>query len=175
MSENADPRVRRTHEALREALVELTLEQGYGRTKVREVLERAEVARSTFYAHFEGKFDLMFGSMTLFQLAPGPDGGVPPVTRVFSHAGSFVDLYRALRDHGDLEPFRRKALGDLTTSLTEIFAGLAPAQPPEFLGRFYAAALVESLFAWLEDGAGPSPEEMDRRFQALVRGGLAAG
>ena len=107
MSHSHDPRVRRTHERLREAIVELTLEQGYGRTTVREVLERAEVARSTFYAHFEGKFDLMFGRLTLFQVSPAPDGQdgempLPDVSRIFSHALSFTDLFRALRDGGDL-------------------------------------------------------------------------
>jgi AcrR family transcriptional regulator len=39
--------------------VELTLEKGYGAVTVQDVLERADVARATFYAHFRDKDDLL--------------------------------------------------------------------------------------------------------------------
>ena len=44
--------LRRTRQLLREALVELILEKGYDAVTVQDVLDRADVGRSTFYAHY---------------------------------------------------------------------------------------------------------------------------
>src|SRR5690242_15633867 len=56
-----DRRVRRTRRALQNALVGLIAERGYPRTTVQDVLDRADVGRSTFYAHFRDK-DALFAS-----------------------------------------------------------------------------------------------------------------
>src|SRR5258707_301232 len=60
-NEPADRRVRRTRRALREALVALIVERGYEKVTVQDVLDRADIGRSTFYAHYRDKDDL-FGS-----------------------------------------------------------------------------------------------------------------
>src|SRR4051812_11378213 len=54
-----DPRVRRTRERLRDALVTLTREKGYAELRVADLLERADVGRATFYAHYRDKEDLL--------------------------------------------------------------------------------------------------------------------
>lgn len=64
MTEPADRRVRRTRRALHQALIGLMLERGYARITVQDILDRADVGRSTFYAHFRNKDDLLVGSST---------------------------------------------------------------------------------------------------------------
>jgi len=54
-----DRRVRRTRQLLRDALMELTLERGYDRVTVQDILDKADVGRSTFYAHYRDKDDLL--------------------------------------------------------------------------------------------------------------------
>src|SRR3954469_23951916 len=54
-----DRRVRRTRRLLREALLALVLEKGYEAVTVQDVLDRADVGRATFYAHFRDKDDLL--------------------------------------------------------------------------------------------------------------------
>src|SRR5262245_3678348 len=54
-----DRRVRRTRELLRNAFVSLVHEKGYDRITVQDILDRADVGRSTFYAHFRDKEDLL--------------------------------------------------------------------------------------------------------------------
>ena len=57
MSENE--RIRRTHERLGMALLELILERPIDKVTVQQVLDRAKVGRSTFYLHFRDKNDLL--------------------------------------------------------------------------------------------------------------------
>lgn len=55
-----DPRVRRTRQLLLDAFMELVGErQTIHSISVQDITERAEVNRSTFYAHFEDKFALL--------------------------------------------------------------------------------------------------------------------
>jgi AcrR family transcriptional regulator len=54
-----DRRVQKTRKLLQEALIELVAEKGYESVSIREILDRANVGRSTFYAHFQDKDQLL--------------------------------------------------------------------------------------------------------------------
>src|SRR5712664_3203059 len=54
-----DRRVRRTRESLHKALISLALEKHYDSITVQEVLDRADVGRSTFYTHFQSLDELL--------------------------------------------------------------------------------------------------------------------
>jgi len=54
-----DRRVQRTRKLLQDALIELVAEKGYESVTIREILDRANVGRSTFYAHFQDKDQLL--------------------------------------------------------------------------------------------------------------------
>jgi AcrR family transcriptional regulator len=54
-----DRRVQKTRKLLHEALVSLLHEKNYDDIVVKEVLDRANVGRSTFYTHFRDKDDLL--------------------------------------------------------------------------------------------------------------------
>jgi len=61
MSQNiADRRVQKTRKLLQDALIELVAEKGYETITIQELLERANVGRSTFYAHFQDKDQLLY-------------------------------------------------------------------------------------------------------------------
>jgi len=54
-----DRRVQKTRKLLQDALIELVAEKSYESVSIREILERANVGRSTFYAHFQDKDQLL--------------------------------------------------------------------------------------------------------------------
>ena len=54
-----DRRVQKTRKLLQDALIELVAEKSYESASIREILERANVGRSTFYAHFQDKDQLL--------------------------------------------------------------------------------------------------------------------
>lgn len=60
MSElKSDRRIQRTRELLLDALVQLLMERGYEKLTIQNLLDRAKVGRSTFYAHFQSKDELL--------------------------------------------------------------------------------------------------------------------
>src|SRR6266576_3222431 len=50
-----DRRVQRTRQLLQDALLAMVLEKGYDSTTVQDIIDRANVGRATFYAHFPDK------------------------------------------------------------------------------------------------------------------------
>jgi len=54
-----DRRVQATREGLLDALFALMAERGYERLTIQNLLDRADVGRATFYAHFESKDELL--------------------------------------------------------------------------------------------------------------------
>lgn len=80
--EHPDRRVRRTRRRLKEALLGLLGEKRYDEITVRDLCERADVGRSTFYAHYDSKEDLLFSGFDewLFELVEkGPHGVAGPM------------------------------------------------------------------------------------------------
>ena len=59
----ADRRIQKTLSALREAFFELVLSQSYDEISVSDIIEKANVGRSTFYQHFKSKDDILVASM----------------------------------------------------------------------------------------------------------------
>src|SRR5215475_13530041 len=54
-----DRRVQKTRKLLQDALIELVAEKGFEAVSIREILDKANVGRSTFYAHFQDKDQLL--------------------------------------------------------------------------------------------------------------------
>ncbi|MET9024736.1 TetR/AcrR family transcriptional regulator [Nocardia sp. NPDC004168] len=102
--DSADRRVRRTRASLHRALIELMVEGAYDRITVRDILERADVGRSTFYTHYRDKDDLLLRSSTDYlraaMTAAETDADVPeplaPVRTLFELAAGHPEIYRAL-------------------------------------------------------------------------------
>ena len=76
--EALDPRVKRTRQLLRQALVSLMAEKAFEEISVQDLAERATVNRVTFYDHFDDKYALFdsligesFRELLLARLAEG--------------------------------------------------------------------------------------------------------
>src|SRR5438045_9107191 len=54
-----DRRIQRTQALLKTALMSLIQEKGFEALSVQDIIDRANVGRATFYAHFDNKEDLL--------------------------------------------------------------------------------------------------------------------
>lgn len=59
MNNKTDLRIIKTKKTLGEALVKLMKEKNFERIKISDICEEALVNRSTFYAHYDDKYDLL--------------------------------------------------------------------------------------------------------------------
>ncbi|MDV0445775.1 hypothetical protein MmiAt1_13710 [Methanimicrococcus sp. At1] len=59
MEEKTDIRIIKTQRAIKNAFLELMEETGFSNMNVKQIIERAEINRSTFYIHYVDKFDLL--------------------------------------------------------------------------------------------------------------------
>jgi AcrR family transcriptional regulator len=103
-----DRRVARSREMLHQALLSLIIEKGYEQITVEGICERANVGRSTFYAHFTSKDDLKRGGLehlcrelieqqrSASSLANTDVRGLAFTLTMFEHARDHIHLYRAL-------------------------------------------------------------------------------
>ena len=59
LDENVDPRVKRTRKMILDAFLELLDDQNFSAITVKNITDKAEINRATFYAHFQDKFELL--------------------------------------------------------------------------------------------------------------------
>lgn len=174
-----DPRVARTTHALGRALLALMQERPFAAITVQQILDRAGVGRTAFYAHFRNKEDVLHTSYERLFDALGPmvDGPSPlgrrlfPVAELLEHVGGQHAVVGALRRDG--------RLGDVWSLCADHAERLIarrmerpPSVPPvtaQVRARMLAGALVAMLEWWLDHRTAATPAEMDAEFHELAR------
>ena len=83
--EKVDRRIQKTRKILIDALLALTVEKGYEQVTVQDIIDRANVGRSTFYSHFESKDHLLTGNDNFRDLLSKSLGGQTKAGINFTH------------------------------------------------------------------------------------------
>lgn len=169
-----DRRVRRTREALRKALVELIIERGYDRFTVQDILDRADIGRSTFYTHFHGKDDLLLSGFDAVktEMAETVEAGdlLSPLRAVFRHAGANRELFTAtVMRH---EPAMLVVRREMTKVLTEYLRPHLPEKDLDLLVTFVIRGMTGVVGWWLGTKAPLTADEAYERFRDLAMGGI---
>ncbi len=187
VSENVPPdrRAQRTRRTLSQALMALIQEKRYEVITVQDICERANVGRSTFYAHFQDKDDLLASN---FQQMMESLGGqvelragqfVFSVAPLFQHVQEHHHLYKALAWGGGFDVLLRAGQqqwrAHIETHLATLLPqGRSPTIPLDVLTAYLAGALQTLLLWWLDRKMPYPPERMDEMFQQLVMPGVNA-
>jgi AcrR family transcriptional regulator len=181
-----DRRVARSRRALKEALTDLILEHGYASVTVQDVIDRADVGRSTFYAHFLDKDDLLMAILADLEVpAPDATSWTPEdpafgwTLQLFRYFGSGRRLFKAVASSQTSEIARRETtrrLEDLARAeLSRLHAGkkLDPFRL-ETVVRFLVGTFIGFMDWWMrEENEHLPPEQVDRAFRSLVLPGVA--
>lgn len=59
MDERIDRRITKSKKAIHNAFLEMLLERGFDAITVKDITEKADISRKTFYLHYVDKFDLL--------------------------------------------------------------------------------------------------------------------
>lgn len=183
-----DARTQRTHQALSAALVALMLDRDFAEITVQDVLDRAGVGRSTFYAHFRSKHDLLFSDAERFigmleahfaRTSPGSTR-VAPLAELAAHVGAYSAFASAIERSGHADAMWDLCVGHFARIIEGRLAVLAPARaddalPREVGARVLAAAAISLLQWWMSRQAPITPEELDGRFHQMAWRGVGGG
>lgn len=182
-TEPVDRRVERTQLSLHQALRDLILEKRYDKITVQDIIDRANVGRSTFYAHFLDKEDLLSKGMRRF----GEDFGehvrlsehrnetehVLHSLVFFQHAYENRDHYRAMFDGGGrqflLETGRQHITADIKAHLDrQVEEGNRLPVPLDVATHYFAGAMMSVLVWWVDSEMTVPPEEINAMFQSMA-------
>lgn len=175
-----DRRVRRTTQALIHALVALLQEKRYDAVTIQDLLDHADVGRSTFYSHYRGKDDLLLGSfehmLERLDKSMGPadpaNQRLAPVRELFAHVGESRSFHRALVRGGMLDRLYQAGANQLSRTI-EHRLGALPNQPGDATvpRSVTAQALAGSLFGllrwWVDHETPYSAKQMDEMFHTI--------
>lgn len=180
MSDRQDRRSQRTRYLLSAALVELIREKDYNTITVSDIIDRANVGRSTFYAHYRDKDDLFVGELdrvieVLSHRIPDQEE-MPffPSLGLFRHVGEEYQLYKSLLWGPGIDLLIKHLQKSLSKRIEQ---GLVESGE-EFniripiLANFIAGSFLTLLQWWLENKMIYSPEEMNKIFRKLTMAGI---
>ncbi len=190
-SQRIDRRVQRTRQLLNRALMGLIVEKGYDSVTVQDIIDRANLGRSTFYAHYQDKEDLLLSgidevvhSLIWGNEATSKDGhrkGLPPrilsTERIFRHAQEEYQLHKAIFAGRGLEAMHKEIQNHLCSHIEEQINQLLPDEksPPialSVISNYLAGALLTLLVWWLDNNMPYTPEQMDALYQDLSMSGV---
>ena len=180
-----DRRVRRTRKLLHDAFLELVIEKGYEKTTIQDILDRADVGRSTFYVHYRDKEALLTASFDGMrdqlesELEEIPATSVIDVTvpaaLLFEHAYRNQRVYRALcgRQGGALvQRYLRRLIGDLLRKhLRPPFTQTGTGVPADAAAEFYTSATLGLLVWWIDHEFRNGPMWLTSTYRALAAPG----
>jgi AcrR family transcriptional regulator len=176
-----DRRTARTQRSLSGALVSLVTEKRFDDITVQEVIDRADVGRSTFYSHFRDKEDLFQQDWERFLegLAQHIDwdkagqAGFVPVAYLFKHLQEFQTFYKSLVRSQKADAIFKSGVSYLSekieSALSERLKGKPlPSTPIPILSNCLSSELFSLLKWWLDRGMPYLPERMDEIFHELI-------
>lgn len=175
-----DRRQRKTREAIFQAFIELLSEKDYHHISVQEILDKADIGRATFYAHFETK-DYLLKALCeeLFGHIADTATGADLCPCGSADDSVFLHLLRHLQEN------RLHVLDLLTSPNNDLFLRyfkgalyrLVQTQycpngrdglPADYLVNHIAASFVETVGWWLSHRMADSPEQVATYFETVI-------
>lgn len=184
--EVVDRRVQKTKKILSESLIALILEKGFEKVTIQEIIDRANVGRSTFYTHYENKEQLLLAGpenlgVSLWNItgqhkSQSGKGGLDFLP-LFLHARENVALAKAMFGRKSGELFNGHLLNHLSEGIKEKFKNTFGKTKQDKLwlqyqSRSLAAAVLSLLVSWLEDDMPFSAEEISKKCERMVVAGF---
>jgi AcrR family transcriptional regulator len=162
--------------------MELAREKPYPSIAVKEILERANVGRSTFYTHYDDKDDLLESGIE--EVLRSNDAQFRPANAAHRILAFSLPLLKHIDEHRraagpEMAPIGRVVMHQhlettLRNRLVEELRQLPSSRrtafeiPADLLAGHLAATFVLVLDWWVERHMALTPAEVDARFRALV-------
>lgn len=190
-----DRRIQKTRKLLHEAVISLILEKAYESISVQDILDRANVGRSTFYTHYQNKDELLISGvhedlrdmLKTAQARASAASGRPYENIIafspamFEHAYEYRGVWKAM--------LRSKAGAIVRQNIQSMLADLIREScrkefhrhsrteseiPFELMVHFLASTFMSVMTWWLNQANPFPPKRIDGFFRGLTLPALAS-
>lgn len=182
-----DRRQQKTRTAIFSAFTSLLAEKSYSKITVQEIIDAANVGRTTFYAHFETKDDLLKELCEeLFGHIIGSAMDCTHTHGLYSDGSAPESVFCHLLQH--LQENDRNIIALLSCESSAMFLRffkdslneLVRSQfinqnrkantdiPEDFLINHISGSFVEMVLWWIRGHRKQTPEDLDRYFRAVI-------
>ena len=182
-----DRRQQKTRAAIFSAFTSLLAEKSYSKITVQEIIDAANVGRTTFYAHFETKDDLLKELCEeLFGHIIGSAMDCTHTHGLYSDGSAPESVFCHLLQH--LQENDKNIIALLSCESSEMFLRffkdslneLVRSQfinqnrkantdiPEDFLINHISGSFVEMVLWWIKGHRKQTPEDLDRYFRAVI-------
>ena len=181
-----DRRKRKTRDAIFKAFTELLAQKDFDSITVGEIIERADIGRATFYAHFETK-DYLLKELCeeLFCHLFDTDKGEKGHHHIFScdaNDSLFLHLFKHIAKNDNqllellscennqlfLRYFKSQLLTLVDSNLKTLKKEKYDELPHDFLVNHIASTFVETVKWWADDKCRLSPEQITNCFLSVI-------
>lgn len=185
-----DRRVHRTEQLLRTALVSLIEEKGFETLTVQDIIDRANVGRATFYAHFDNKEDLLVSGFDGLRTAlkelqrqahlrtTSSDERLFAFSHeIFAHIAEYRKVFRAMvgkRSGALVQQLLQKIVVDLVRDDLKAMVGRRDdrSAPAEAVVQFVTGGFFGLAMLWATGKLPASVEEVNALFRRLAMPGV---
>ena len=181
-----DRRQRKTREAIFNAFTELLSTKKFAQITVNEIIEKADIGRATFYAHFETKdfllkelieelFCHLFDSTHdntehrhIFSCNAPDSIFLHLLIHLKQNDNHILDLLSCSNNELFLDNFKEN-LKNLIISETELFENQkAQKLPRDFYINYVASTFVETVKWWIKSGLKETPQTIEDYFYLAI-------
>jgi AcrR family transcriptional regulator len=166
-------------------MVSLIRERGFEALTVQHIIDRANVGRSTFYAHFKSKEDLLSGSVEMMRLtlrriqlraasgSPSRERTFAFAHELFAHAEQHRDVFAAMlgkRSGTVFQHHLHRMLADLVREDLDSLVSRRKREvvQVEAMVQFVAGGLLGLLLSWQDKLGRLSVDDMDTLFRQMA-------
>jgi AcrR family transcriptional regulator len=182
-TDGLDRRIVRTREAIRDALISLMEEKGFEAISIKDIADRANINRGTFYLHYHDKFDLLeqteneiIENMKSILLESGKinfveystsEQPIQAIVNMFDYLKSQTKVMHAVFGLKANPGFQNRIKKAIETNLFKLGFFSQKSQedllvPVEYLVSYISAAHMGVVQTWLANGCQETPQEMAR-------------
>lgn len=171
-----DRRILKTKSEIKQALTELMDEKRFEAITVRDLTERANINRGTFYLHYQDKYDLLEQcedeiiknilenihelQVQDIEVLLAKEKPFPFVVKVFEYIQENADFLRAVLGPNGDPSFQEKIKEMMIQNFFFKLGNISTTVPIEILTTYISSAHLGVIQYWINTGMKQSPEEM---------------
>ncbi len=179
-----DLRIVKTKKILYESLLLLLKEYTFEEIKVSDICNKALINRSTFYSHFNDKYELLSAFLTdmqnilFIELNQNTEFSTPKqyymkmIELLLNHIDERKNIYKSILINNKnsilIDMFYDALDKDILKHLSNASLPYKNKIPDQIISKFYSSAVTNVCIEWLKDGDKYSKKEIIEYLKTLI-------